>query len=314
MAGIVKDAGDDPDVTHGALVRRHGTARCRAGSGRRLPRRPRRRHGHQARACRCAVGEPAINPVPRQMMREHVAEVAARARRHRRRRGRDLRRPRRGDRPLAPGTRGSASSAGCRSSARPAIVVPYSCSAWIDSIRRGIDVARAAGPPHVAGCTGSTSARRSVAELYGLPEDALLDMGDFAGAVLKYLRRHPVAAADHRRRHRQAVQARRRPPRPALGPLPGRPGLPRRAGPARRRGRGAGRRGAPAPTPGSTRCSCARPPGVPLGDLVAAGGPRRPRSACCAARPSRSTSSASTARARSWAAARSASCPAPVRR
>jgi cobalt-precorrin-5B (C1)-methyltransferase len=31
-----------------------------------------------------------------------------------------------------------------------------------------------------------------VQQLYGLPEDALLDMGDFAGAVLKYLRRHPV--------------------------------------------------------------------------------------------------------------------------
>ena len=44
---------------------------------------------------------------------------------------------------------------------------------------------------HVAGCTGSTS-ERVVTELYGLPEDALLDMGDFAGAVLKYLRRHPV--------------------------------------------------------------------------------------------------------------------------
>jgi len=71
------------------------------------------------------------------------------------------------------------------------IVVPYSCSAWIDSIRRGIDVARAVGHTHVAGCTGSTS-ERVVAELYGLPEDALLDMGDFAGAVLKYLRRHPV--------------------------------------------------------------------------------------------------------------------------
>jgi len=27
---------------------------------------------------------------------------------------------------------------------------------------------------------------------YGLPEIALLDMGDFAGAVLKYVRRHPV--------------------------------------------------------------------------------------------------------------------------
>jgi cobalt-precorrin-5B (C1)-methyltransferase len=71
------------------------------------------------------------------------------------------------------------------------VVVPYSCSSWIDSIRRGIDVARAAGHTHVAGCTGSTS-EQTVQQLYGLPEDALLDMGDFAGAVLKYLRRHPV--------------------------------------------------------------------------------------------------------------------------
>ena len=71
------------------------------------------------------------------------------------------------------------------------IVVPYSCAAWIDSIHRGVDVARAAGHQHLAGCTGSTS-ERVAAQLYGLPEDALLDMGDFAGAVLKYVRRHPV--------------------------------------------------------------------------------------------------------------------------
>ncbi|NEE50083.1 cobalt-precorrin-5B (C(1))-methyltransferase, partial [Streptomyces sp. SID8455] len=72
------------------------------------------------------------------------------------------------------------------------VVVPYSCSAWIDSIRRGVDVARAAGLTHVAGCTGSTS-EKTVAAEYGLPDMALLDMGDFAGAVLKYVRRHPVA-------------------------------------------------------------------------------------------------------------------------
>jgi cobalt-precorrin-5B (C1)-methyltransferase len=54
-----------------------------------------------------------------------------------------------------------------------------------------VDVARAAGHRHVAACTGSTS-ERVVTELYRLPDDALLDMGDFAGAVLKYLRRHPV--------------------------------------------------------------------------------------------------------------------------
>ena len=31
------------------------------------------------------------------------------------------------------------------------IVVPFSCAAWIDSIHRGVDVARAAGLPHIAG-------------------------------------------------------------------------------------------------------------------------------------------------------------------
>jgi cobalt-precorrin-5B (C1)-methyltransferase len=71
------------------------------------------------------------------------------------------------------------------------LVVPYSCSAWIHSIHRGIDVARAAGLDHVAGATGSTS-EVAVAALYGLPETALIDMGDFVGGMLKYLRSHPV--------------------------------------------------------------------------------------------------------------------------
>jgi cobalt-precorrin-5B (C1)-methyltransferase len=72
------------------------------------------------------------------------------------------------------------------------IVVPYSCSAWIHSIHRGIDVARAAGLGHVAGATGATS-EAAIARLYGLPEMALIDMGDFVGGMLKYLRRHPVS-------------------------------------------------------------------------------------------------------------------------
>ena len=71
------------------------------------------------------------------------------------------------------------------------VVIPYSCSAWIHSIHRGIDVAVAAGYPHVAGCTGSTS-ERAVQALYGLPDTAMLDMGDFAGGLLKYLRRRPL--------------------------------------------------------------------------------------------------------------------------
>ncbi|NEA64370.1 cobalt-precorrin-5B (C(1))-methyltransferase [Streptomyces sp. SID12488] len=202
MAGIVKDAGDDPDVTHGALVR--ATVRLlpagsgvvfRAGPGVGTVTRP---------GLPLPVGEPAVNPVPRQLMRDHVGRVAAL---HGNGGG-----P--GD-----GTGGGGGGGGdveitisidhgeeiARSTWNPrlgilgglsvlgttGIVVPYSCSAWIDSIRRGVDVARAAGHTHVAGCTGSTS-EKTVVAAYGLPEEALLDMGDFAGAVLKYIRRHPV--------------------------------------------------------------------------------------------------------------------------
>jgi cobalt-precorrin-5B (C1)-methyltransferase len=71
------------------------------------------------------------------------------------------------------------------------IVIPYSCSSWIHSIRSGIDVARAIGLTHVAGATGATS-EAAVRKLYGLPEPALIDMGDFVGGMLKYIRTHPL--------------------------------------------------------------------------------------------------------------------------
>jgi cobalt-precorrin-5B (C1)-methyltransferase len=71
------------------------------------------------------------------------------------------------------------------------IVVPYSCSAWIHSIHYGIDVARAAGLTHIAGATGAAS-EAGAQRLYGLPDVALIDMGDFVGGMLKYLRHHPV--------------------------------------------------------------------------------------------------------------------------
>ncbi|SNR68773.1 cobalt-precorrin-5B (C(1))-methyltransferase [Blastococcus mobilis] len=187
-AAIVKDAGDDPDVTHGALVSARVT---HGGPGTGVTFRAGRGVGTVTKpGLPLPVGEPAINPMPRQFIREHVAAVAATcggtgdvvveiAVEN----GEEL--ARRTWNPRL-GIVGGLSILGTTG-----VVVPYSCSSWIDSIRRGIDVARAAGHQHVAGCTGSTS-ERVVRELYGLPEDALLDMGDFAGAVLKYLRRHPV--------------------------------------------------------------------------------------------------------------------------
>ena len=187
-ASVVKDAGDDPDVTHGAVIGvtvGHGVPGSGvvfvAGSGVGTVTKP---------GLPLAVGEPAINPVPRRMIREHIAEVAAAH-------GGS------GDVVVEIGVVGGVELAvrtwnprlgivgGLSILGTTGVVVPFSCSAWIDSIRRGIDVARALGHRHVAGCTGSTS-ERAVAALYGLPDDALLDMGDFAGAVLKYLRRHPI--------------------------------------------------------------------------------------------------------------------------
>src|SRR5260370_9297225 len=48
------------------------------------------------------------------------------------------------------------------------------------------------GVTHIAGATGATS-ESAVQKLYSLAETALIDMGDFVGGMLKYLRAHPVA-------------------------------------------------------------------------------------------------------------------------
>jgi cobalt-precorrin-5B (C1)-methyltransferase len=187
-AGVVKDAGDDPDVTHGALIVatvRHGPAGSgvafRAGEGVGTVTRP---------GLPIPPGEPAINPSPRQMIRNAISEVAAAA-------GGtgdveiELAIPggeELANRTLNPrlGIVGGLSILGTTG-----VVIPYSCSAWIAGIRQGIDVARALGLAHIAGATGRTS-EEAVMQLHDLPEAALIDMGDFVGAMLKYLCRHPV--------------------------------------------------------------------------------------------------------------------------
>jgi cobalt-precorrin-5B (C1)-methyltransferase len=187
-AAIIKDAGDDPDVTHGALIEvsvRVGPPgsgiKFLAGEG----------VGKVTRAgLPLAVGEPAINPAPRQMIIDNINEVRAAQ-------GGPA------DLEITIGVEDGAKLAkrtwnerlgiigGLSILGTTGVVVPYSCSAWIHSIHSGIDVARAAGLSHIAGCTGSTS-EKSVAALYGLPLIALLDMGDFVGGMLKYLRTHPI--------------------------------------------------------------------------------------------------------------------------
>lgn len=187
-AGVVKDAGDDPDVTHGALVKatvrrgRPGSGvTFTAGEGVGTVTKP---------GLPLPPGEPAINPVPREMMRAAVGEVTARY-------------GGAGDVVVEIAIPGGATLAektlngrlgiigGLSILGTTGIVVPYSCAAWIHSIYRGIDVARACDLRHIAGSTGSTS-ETAVKELHGLSGSALIDMGDFVGGMLKYARRHPV--------------------------------------------------------------------------------------------------------------------------
>ncbi len=187
-AGIIKDAGDDPDVTHGALIistvslgEPGSGVVFQAGEGVGTITRP---------GLLLAVGEPAINPAPRQMISAVIREVASEF-------------GGAGDvvveitvpngevmarKTLNPrlGIVGGISILGTTG-----IVTPYSCSAWIHSIHRGIDVAIAEGADRIAASVGSTS-EKMVQAYYDLPEWALIDMGDFVGGVLKYVRKHPV--------------------------------------------------------------------------------------------------------------------------
>src|SRR5215469_15971014 len=188
--GIIKDAGDDLDVTHGALITAEA-AWAAPGSG--IGFSAGEGVGTVSRGgLSLAIGEPAINPAPRAMIRDMLIEVAAEN----------------GAPPpdvtvtfsipggerLAEKTMNSRLGiiGGLSILGTTGIVIPYSCSSWIHSIHRGIDVARAAGLERIAAATGATS-ERAVQRLYDLPDHALIDMGDFVGATLKYLRRHPVS-------------------------------------------------------------------------------------------------------------------------
>lgn len=187
-AGIIKDAGDDPDVTHGATIITRVTRGApgagivfQAGTGVGTFTKP---------GLPLPVGEPAINPAPREMMTKVVGELCETFK-------------------TAPdftltisvpngekiatktwnprlGIVGGISILGTTG-----IVIPYSCSAWIHSIHSGVDVARAMGISHIVGATGDRS-EQAAKSYFSLQNEALIDMGDFVGGLLKYVRQKPV--------------------------------------------------------------------------------------------------------------------------
>jgi cobalt-precorrin-5B (C1)-methyltransferase len=180
-AGVVKDAGDDPDVTHGAEV--FATVRHVAEPGIHL------RGGPGVgtvtrRGLELPVGSPAINPVPQRMIHQAVAEVLG------------------SDRP-EPGIEVVIAVPGGEELARrtfnprlgivgglsilgtTGIVRAMSTAAWRASVLQAIDVAAANGVEHLVLSTGGRTERFARALYPELPELAFVEMGIFTGDCLK---------------------------------------------------------------------------------------------------------------------------------
>lgn len=179
-AVVVKDAGDDPDVTHGSHLT--ATVSWRAGApGLAL-------HGGVGvgvvtkPGLGLEVGGPAINPVPRSMIGQAVGEVIDVDAR-----GVDVTisvpdgevRARRTTNAKL-GILGGISILGTTG-----IVRPFSTASWRASVEQAVSVAAAQGVPAVVLCTGGRTEKGAMALLPQLPPVSFVEVGDFTGAALR---------------------------------------------------------------------------------------------------------------------------------
>ncbi len=189
-ATIIKDAGDDPDVTHGAaIVTRiritdQPMIRFFAGEGVGTVTKP---------GLGLPVGDPAINPVPREMIQKEftsrlplLADWAS-GKYGFKDVGMDVTISIPGGEVLAEktlngrlGIRGGLSILGTKG-----IVVPFSTAAYRASITQAIDVALARGITTLVFTTGGQSEKFAQKARPDLPEEAFVQIGDFTGFSLR---------------------------------------------------------------------------------------------------------------------------------
>ena len=179
QAAVIKDAGDDPDVTNGAHITvtaalleaaDNGTVELRAGDGVGTITLP---------GLGLAVGAPAINPVPARMIRAAVREVT--------------------DRPveLTVSVPGGQAMADKTSNARlgivggisilgtTGIVRPFSTASWRASVVQQVDVAAAQGQEHIVLSTGGRTDAAAQRLFPDLPSVCFVEVGDFTGIALR---------------------------------------------------------------------------------------------------------------------------------
>ncbi|MFL6076188.1 MAG: cobalt-precorrin-5B (C(1))-methyltransferase [Mycobacteriales bacterium] len=178
-AVVVKDAGDDPDVTHGAHLtatvswREEPGVALERGNGVGVVTKP---------GLGIPVGEPSITSVPRAMIIQAVGEVVDLGvrgvtvvlsvpdgdRMARKTTNRRL------------GILGGISILGTTG-----IVRPFSTAAWRASVEQAVSVMAAQGEKTVVLCTGGRTEKGAMALLPNLPEVCFVEVGDFTGAALR---------------------------------------------------------------------------------------------------------------------------------
>ena len=180
-AGVIKDGGDDPDVTHGAevmaTVRRVAEpgVHIRGGAGVGTVTQP---------GLELPPGSPAINPVPRRMIAEAVAIAMG------------TERPEPGIEVTIAVPRGEELArktlnarigivGGLSILGTTGVVRPMSTASWRASVVQSIDVAAASSLSHIVLTTGGRSERYAAAVFPELPEMAFVQMGIFTGDSLR---------------------------------------------------------------------------------------------------------------------------------
>ena len=173
---VVKDAGDDPDVTHGHRI--VSTIRFSSHPG---------IHFLQGEGVGkvtlpglgLEIGEPAINKVPRQMMEQELSALYQG--------GLDVTISVPDGRELAKRTFNPKLGIvdGISIIGTSGIVRPFSSEAFVEAIRRGIEVAQALGCTHLVINSGAKSERYLKIEFPDLLPQAFVHFGNFIGETLR---------------------------------------------------------------------------------------------------------------------------------
>ena len=188
---VIKDAGDDPDVTHKAeiiaeisLSNKPDQIEIDGGEGVGRVTKP---------GLGLDIGLPAINPTPKKMIFENVKDVAKNALKKNGVRviisvpnGKEL--ALKTDNPRL-GILGGISILGTSG-----IVIPYSTASFAASIRQSIDVTKAMRDDTVVLTTGGRSEDFS-RNIINLPEHCFIQMGDFSGYTIQQCERKSIKKA-----------------------------------------------------------------------------------------------------------------------